>query len=153
MRAQQDSGVSYLVRLTNGLMLHMDLYVVHETPQPMEQILPASSALHYQGFQWIPVQRSECQKGCEVRPECAFCACCYGLDWVVVDTRHAQGPILRAIQRFGRVSRRSGKKSGSPVIEDKAKEARHLYLAIDEAGTHVGAKRFRCCSPVNQRTL
>ncbi len=58
--------MSYLVRLTNGLMLHMDLYVVHETPQPMEQILPSSSALHYQGFQWIPVQRSECQKGCEV---------------------------------------------------------------------------------------
>ncbi len=51
------------------------------------------------------------------------------------------------------MSRRSGKKNGSPMIEDKAKEARHLYLAIDEAGTHVGAKRFRCCGPLCQRLL
>ena len=53
-----------------------------------------------------------------------------------------QGPILRSIQRYGRISRRTNKKS-SPEMqaehpEDRAKDPRHLYLSIDEASTHVG---------------
>ena len=55
-----------------------------------------------------------------------------------------QGPILRSIQRYGRISRRTGKKhSDAEVPEDRAKDPRYLYLSIDEASTHVGGKRFR----------
>ena len=62
----------------------------------------------------------------------------------------SQGPILRSIQRYGRISRRTNKKSSPETQaehpEDRAKDPRHLYLSIDEASTHVGSRRFRSVS-------
>jgi hypothetical protein len=59
--------------------------------------------------QWIPVTRSKCRKGCK-------------------------GPVIRGLQRFGRMPRRNATTLDG---EDSWKEPRHLYIAIDEASTHV----------------
>ena len=55
-----------------------------------------------------------------------------------------QGRILEPIKRYGRL----GKSSGDPPAMQKGgsegvKEVRFMYLAIDEAVTHVGVKHFR----------
>ena len=56
-----------------------------------------------------------------------------------------QGPVLRSIQRYGRLGRRSGNvPEESLESRDKIKEAKYIYLSIDEAGTHVGVRCFRC---------
>lgn len=60
-------------------------------------------------YQWIPVTRAKCRKSCK-------------------------GPVIRGLQRFGRMPRRNA--SGLDG-EDSWKEPRHLYIAIDEASTHV----------------
>ncbi len=63
------------------------------------------------------VDRSACRKGCI-------------------------GPVLRPIQRFGRV----GKRSGPEAPKNQAgqlKNYKYMYLSLDEAGTHVGGGRFR----------
>lgn len=60
-------------------------------------------------YHWMPVTRSKCRKGCT-------------------------GSVIRGLQRFGRMPRR-----GAAAVdgEDTWKEPRHLYIAIDEASTHV----------------
>ena len=63
-----------------------------------------------------------------------------------------QGQILRPIKRYGRVSKRSGRRKAASILqddrrpsrEDRAKDPRYLYLAIDEASSHVSDKLFRC---------
>lgn len=56
-----------------------------------------------------------------------------------------QGPVLRSIQRFGRLGKRSGNvPPEARHSKDKIKEAKYMYLSIDEAGTHVNVRRFRC---------
>ena len=47
---------------------------------------------------------------------------------------------MRAIQRYGRVSRRSKKVANGG---EQSKDPRFMYLSIDEASTHVGSRRFR----------
>ena len=54
-----------------------------------------------------------------------------------------QGPVLRSIQRYGRLGRRSGNvPEESLESRDKIKEAKYIYLSIDEAGTHVACAAF-----------
>lgn len=60
-------------------------------------------------YHWMPVTRSKCRKGCT-------------------------GSVIRGLQRFGRMPRRG---AGALEGEDSWKEPRHLYIAIDEASTHV----------------
>lgn len=72
-------------------------------------------------------------------------------EWTLVDRtacqRNCSGPVLRAIQRFGRLGKRSWSGSPSPDTGDKTlhnmKDQRYMYLSFDEAGTHVGWKNFR----------
>ncbi|CAI7838163.1 unnamed protein product [Closterium sp. NIES-54] len=73
-------------------------------------------------YHWVPVVRSQCTKGCI-------------------------GPILKGLQRFGRLSRRSV--VASPDDPDVWKEPRHLYIAIDEASTHIRP----CCNTSKFRLL
>ena len=79
---------------------------------------------------WLPVTRARCAKGCA-------------------------GPILSAIQRFGKQGRTqkggAGKEPAKPDSgQDKWKDARNLFISIDEASNHVCAfgpnkcKVFRC---------
>ena len=53
-----------------------------------------------------------------------------------------QGPILRTIQRFGKLGRRSGAASESGS-EGVMKNAKYMFISIDEAGSHVGMRHFR----------
>ena len=55
--------------------------------------------------------------------------------------------MLRSIQRYGRLGRRSGNVPEEALeSRDKIKEAKYIYLSIDEAGTHVGVRCFRYAS-------
>lgn len=139
----QESGVVYLVRLTNGQRVKVHIFVVYDDPQAIEHAAKPGEDC----YQWTCVQRSACKKGCE-------------------------GPILRAIQRYGRLGRRSGgpetltddeppaTKSGRQRSktskaaaaasasarkekDHELKDARFMYLSIDEASTHVGVRYFR----------
>ena len=92
------------------------------------------------GNTWLPVTRSRCAKGC-------------------------QGPILSAIQRFGKQGRTQKGAPGASVTDattndrDKWKDARNLFISIDEASNHVQAfgpnkcKIFRCVSRKARRVL
>lgn len=61
--------------------------------------------------------------------------------------RGCSGPILRSIQRFGRLGKRSWGEVPSPDVTDRTnhnmKDTRYMYLSFDEAGTHVGCRYFR----------
>ena len=66
----------YLVRLNNGQRVKVHIFVVYDDPQAIQHAAKPGEDC----FQWTCVQRSACKKGCD-------------------------GPILRAIQRYGRLGR------------------------------------------------
>ena len=72
----QESGVAYSVRLNNGERVRVVVYVVSDDPKAV--VVPGAPI--EQRYQWNSVTRAHCKKGCS-------------------------GPILRAIQRFGRQGR------------------------------------------------
>jgi hypothetical protein len=115
-----DASVTYQVRLSNGYRLRVVVTVAHGDPAAVHPPPPDSGGRAL--VTWTAVTRDQCRKGCT-------------------------GPVLRSIQRFGRLGRRSGAPpadgGASPVDRDRVKEARFMYLSIDEAGTHVGARQFR----------
>lgn len=55
--------------------------------------------------------------------------------------RGCKGCILRQIQRLGKVGKRSGLGVDEPI--GRQKDSKRLYLAIDEACSHLNVKRFR----------
>ncbi|GBG72085.1 hypothetical protein CBR_g11019 [Chara braunii] len=63
-------------------------------------------------YRWRAVSRSACQKQCT-------------------------GPILRGLQRFGKVAKKKSGSKGSDSEEETWKEPKHLYIAIDEASSHI----------------
>ena len=68
---------------------------------------------------WRSVQRASCKKGCK-------------------------GPILQSIKRMGRLGKKPPPHSGqSRRSLAMYKEPNCMYLSIDEAATHVGARTFR----------
>lgn len=86
-----------------------------------------------------------CFKDVTLQQERVFARLCNGVVMTgMLNLGCMQGAILRSIQRYGRISRRTNKKqSPEAEVEDRAKDPRFLYLSIDEASTHVGGKRFR----------
>jgi hypothetical protein len=62
-------------------------------------------------------------------------------------SRGCEGPVLRQIQRLGKLGKRSRSSEVPEDSNDKTnhnmKDSRYLYLSMDEAGTHVGWKLFR----------
>ena len=76
-----------------------------------EAVAHADGAVAYR---WKPVLRSHCYKNC-------------------------QGPILRAIQRFGKLGRRCGKECAD---KESWKDPKFLFVSIDEACTHVAAHQY-----------
>jgi len=72
------------------------------------------------------------------------CSCltilCLGtvIDHTCSDRSYLQGPILRTIQRFGKLGRRSGKGN-----ENTMKDTKYMFISIDEAGSHIRVKHFR----------
>ncbi len=72
----QESGVVYQVRLSNGQRVRVHIFVVYDRAQEFQHAAKPGEEC----YQWTCVQRASCKKGCE-------------------------GPILRAIQRYGRLGR------------------------------------------------
>ena len=68
--------MAYSVRLNNNERVRVVVYVVSDDPKAV--VVPGAPI--EQRYQWNSVTRSQCKKGCS-------------------------GPILRAIQRFGRQGR------------------------------------------------
>ena len=87
------STLVYDVHLTNARRYHIVLHLVHAEPDA-EPTGPGGETRYH----WRPILRQHCGKGC-------------------------QGPILRAIQRFGKLGRRSGP-SGGNVLKTEAAQKR-----------------------------
>eukprot|EP00887_Chlorella_sp_A99_P003945 scaffold11.g3945.t1 len=181
----RESAVCFHMQLSNGHKVHFHAFLCYEEPDPPGSRLsmrPSSArrqaaaaaaahggasgsgasgggggpALQQEGSEgsgasggasdggggqphtWYLVARATCRKGC-----------C--------------GPVLRAIQRFGRLGKRQASGgAGAPAVSDSdadnapsnnnnsngnsnrnMKDPRFMYLSFDEAGTHVGGRSFR----------
>ena len=60
-----------------------------------------------------------------------------------------QGPILRPIQRLGKLGKRSNVPQTETADPNQTKDPKFVYLSIDECGSHVGDRKttfFRCLS-------
>ena len=58
-----------------------------------------------------------------------------------------QGPILRPIQRLGKLGKRSNVPQTETADPNQTKDPKFVYLSIDECGSHVGDRKttfFRC---------
>ncbi len=63
--------------------------------------------------------------------------------------RATQGPILRPIQRLGKLGKRSNVPQTETADPNQTKDPKFVYLSIDECGSHVGDRKttfFRCPS-------
>jgi hypothetical protein len=161
----RDSALEYELKLYNGASVRALIYLVYAEPLGTttggggaksgkniaatgKNAAGFSSAsgnlVDRAGHTWLPVTRGRCAKGCS-------------------------GPILSAIQRFGKQGRtqKGGAKDAGAAAkereeeeakkgdekEDKWKDARNLFISIDEASNHVcnfgpnKCKVFRCVSP------
>ena len=134
----RDSALEYELKLYNGASVRALIYLVYAEPLRTKSS-GLNPALGLNGApltddggdnEWLPVTRARCAKGCS-------------------------GPILSAIQRFGKQGRTqkggAGKEPAKPDSgQDKWKDARNLFISIDEASNHVCAfgpnkcKVFRC---------
>ena len=169
----QDSALEYELKLYNGASVRAVIYLVYSEPlgtapgksglstggnAPIGMVGktktkagaggsgPAGGVTDAAGMTWLPVTRGRCAKGCS-------------------------GPILSAIQRFGKQGRTqkgaaakdgdSGAAANKPGSDggDQWKDARNLFISIDEASNHVCAygpnkcKIFRCVAPRSSRLL
>ena len=140
--SMRDSALEYELKLYNGASVRALIYLVYAEPLVSggPKVPGQTPALGLNGAPltdegsdnaWLPVTRARCAKGCA-------------------------GPILSAIQRFGkqgRTQKGAGKEPAKPETgQDKWKDARNLFISIDEASNHVCAfgpnkcKVFRCVS-------
>ena len=121
-----NSALEYELRLTNGTRARCVIYLVYAEPMGetgKETLKRPTSELvvHGEGNMWLPVTRERCNKSCE-------------------------GPILSAIQRFGKQGRTQPnaasaeeKKPTTQQEGDKSnwKNSKNLFISIDEASNHV----------------
>ena len=133
----RDSALEYELKLYNGSTVRALIYLVYAEPLTRPGIAsdakaadastakplraaPGGGVADAEGHTWLPVTRARCAKGCT-------------------------GPILSAIQRFGKQGRTQ--KGAAPAQDagpaaaagDKWKDARNLFISIDEASNHVCA--------------
>jgi hypothetical protein len=118
-----NSALEYELRLTNGTRARCVIYLVYAEPMGetgKETLKRPTSELivHGEGKMWLPVTRERCNKSCE-------------------------GPILSAIQRFGKQGRTQPNSSSATTTQqdfgDKSnwKNSKNLFISIDEASNHV----------------
>ena len=125
-------GLGFTLYLS-GSKLELRCFLVYETPMEWdpdhETVLPpetpgANMQEHTKDsnkcWSWTMVTRTCCMR-----------------------ERRCEGPVLRAIQRFGKL----GRHSTQPAAVGGLKQAKNLFVAIDEASNHVapfmGTTRFR----------
>ncbi|KAL0023934.1 hypothetical protein WJX77_001603 [Trebouxia sp. C0004] len=120
-----ESQASYDMKLSNNQSVHVAVFLVHSSPDA--EVTEGKDSDEQKMYQWKTISRSACKKGC-------------------------QGPVLRTLQRFGALGRRSNGPKGTSAepetFSKKSKDCRFMYLSLDEAGTHVGAKTFRLIAGV-----
>lgn len=114
-------GIAYQITLSNDEVIRLEIFLVYDAAHP--SITQSENSTSYS---WVLVSRGACKRGCE-------------------------GPTLRAIQRFGKLGKRSGATpSPSPRRLDRTssnmKDSRYMYISLDEAVTHVGCRCFRLMS-------
>ncbi|DBA88310.1 TPA: hypothetical protein ACH3X1_016529 [Trebouxia sp. C0004] len=122
--------VPFQLRLSNGYMISVTVSLVYEEAHLVHEISEGKVGDKQTCFLWTPVTRDECSKGCS-------------------------GPTLKTLQRFGTFGRRSNGPHPTSLslgtAGRKAKQAKYMYLSIDEAATHVGNKRFRLVAMVYEQ--
>lgn len=124
-----NSALEYELRLSNGTRARCVIYLVYAEPMGetgKETLKRPTSELivHGEGKMWLPVTRERCNKSCE-------------------------GPILSAIQRFGKQGRtqpnaateekKATIQTTQQDLGDKSnwKNSKNLFISIDEASNHV----------------
>ena len=120
-RQFQESALEYELKLYNGELARAVVYLVYAEPLKAD-VAPGkkSGVSDGHGYTWLPVSRDRCIKGCD-------------------------GPILSAIQRFGKQGRTQKSAAATaaqtapanPAADDKWKDSRNLFISIDEASNHV----------------
>jgi len=121
-------GIKYQITLSNDEVVTVHLYLVYDYYQIESSVRPQPNKSGT--YDWILVNRADCKRCCE-------------------------GPTLRAIQRLGKLGKRTGSncstpqscKSGGPRTLSRSnssmKDSRYMYISLDEAVTHVGCRSFR----------
>jgi len=115
-----ESALEYDLKLYNGTVARAVVYLVYAEPLRAD-VTPGkkNGVSDGRGFTWLPVMRDRCNKKCD-------------------------GPILSAIQRFGKQGRTQ--KSAAAALQstpvksssdEKWKDSRNLFISIDEASNHV----------------
>ncbi|KAL2610462.1 hypothetical protein R1flu_029035 [Riccia fluitans] len=107
----RESCLKFNVGFINSKRIYLYVYLVYATPHRSSQLGNQVPPAYH----WIPVTRENCRKGCK-------------------------GPVIRGLQRFGRMPRRKAEVSND---EDSWKQPHHLYIAIDEASGHHNTSSFR----------
>lgn len=126
----RNSALEYELRMYNGETARAVVYLVYAEPTRGTSEARGAGARDGKtkgvsdgrGFSWLPVMREKCVKGCD-------------------------GPILSAIQRFGKqgrtqksaASQKDAKPDAKPTAENEWKDSRNLFISIDEASNHVCA--------------
>ena len=129
-------GITYQVTLNNDEVIQVHTFLVYEDGKEAASAGDASSL-----YEWELVNRGDCNRGC-------------------------QGSTLRALQRFGRLGKRTGSNCNTPrslsgsqnnsaastpaggaatggKIDrsfSNMKDCRYMYLSLDEAVTHMQPK-------------
>ena len=108
--------LEYELLLRTGQKVWCVIYLVYA--EPLAPGAAEAAGAPGQGYVWAPVTRAHCTKGCS-------------------------GPILSAIQRFGKQGKVQGDGDRAAASTDAAdggerwKDTRHLFISIDEASNHV----------------
>lgn len=120
--ANHNGSVTHQDIGNNGVAYELTLFNDYKVFLEAYLVYDCPKRIEDEKMEWTLVERAECRRGCS-------------------------GPILRAIQRFGKLGKRAWSSSPSPEIVDKTthnmKDQRYLYLSFDEACTHVSCKYFR----------
>lgn len=121
-------GIKYQITLSNDEVITTHLYLVYDYYQVENSARPKPN--RFGKYDWILVNRADCRRCCE-------------------------GPTLRAIQRLGKLGKRTGSNCSTPQScksvgprtlsrsNSSMKDSRYMYISLDEAVTHVGCRSFR----------
>ena len=114
-----DSSLSYELTLRNHSKILLNVYVVYSKPEIFKKNPGEKTE-----YSWKLVSRKYCKRGCK-------------------------GPILRAIQRFGKLGKRCSEiythyNKEESCKQESSKDHRFLFISIDEACTHVSMGDKKC---------